>query len=493
MLNLVRSKGLFARLAFLALGGTALFFANGLYVHVVAAWLAPLFLLRFSRLSGPFAGFAAIAAVTAATSFFNSHGMMPVPDGEFAVACVIAGVIAALIYLADRLMAARIGGILGSLVFPSAYVCVLYLVSFNPFGTWGNDAYAQYDFLVFAQLASLGGLWAVQFMAAWFASAMQPVFNGERRTAGVYAVAFAAALVFGAARLAVPQEDAAPVKIATLANPPDLNAFFLQACEDEGDDDCRKAASDARLDVLFALSEDAADKGAKIIVWYEGAAQYDESLERNFIDRASAFATARDIYLVVGALVFPQQPADLLVNKAMAFAPGAGLAGEYIKAAPVPGEPIVKGSGDITRIETPYGALAMLICFDADFPALARKAAGAGLVLIPSNDWEAITPIHGEMAAFRAIENGYAIARAASNGLSIAVDAKGRMIASSNSFASDDAVMLADVPVQPRATLYARIGDAFALACIAALGLFVAGSIALSRRRERQNRRGGSS
>jgi apolipoprotein N-acyltransferase len=109
-----------------------------------------------------------------------------------------------------------------------------------------------------------------------------------------------------------------------------------------------------------------------------------------------------------------------------------------------------------------------MICFDADFPALARQAAAKGvdLLAIPANDWRAITPLHGHMTRFRAIENGFSVVRATSNGLSIIADPRGSVLAAVNSFDQPGIPALADVPTARAGTPYAVVGESFAIASI---------------------------
>jgi len=56
-----------------------------------------------------------------------------------------------------------------------------------------------------------------------------------------------------------------------------------------------------------------------------------------------------------------------------------------------------------------------MICQDDNFTDLARGYGrlGVPLLAVPTNDWPAIRAFHLQSSAFRAIENGYAIARAA--------------------------------------------------------------------------------
>lgn len=117
-----------------------------------------------------------------------------------------------------------------------------------------------------------------------------------------------------------------------------------------------------------------------------------------------------------------------------------------------------------------------MICWDADFPATIRQAGrnGTDLLLVPSNDFREIDPMHTQMAVFRAIENGVSLVRQASNGLSIATDPYGRVLAAMDHFTASDRVMVAQVPTQGVSTIYAVIGDLFGwLAVIGFVGMIV--------------------
>ena len=90
-------------------------------------------------------------------------------------------------------------------------------------------------------------------------------------------------------------------------------------------------------------------------------------------------------------------------------------------------------------VESPYGRLAGVICFDADYPGTMRQAgqAGADLMFVPGDDWQAVDPYHTQVATFRAIENGFSEVREASKGLSMAVDYEGRVLSASDYFSTD--------------------------------------------------------
>jgi apolipoprotein N-acyltransferase len=147
------------------------------------------------------------------------------------------------------------------------------------------------------------------------------------------------------------------------------------------------------------------------------------------------------------------------------------------------------GPGILPVVNSPFGRLTTVICFDADFPSLVRQAGGADLLLVPANDWEPVAEFHSRMAIFRAIENGVSLVRPTGNGISLAVDDLGRLRAyNADYFVTGKHTLVTTVPVRGRPTLYSRIGDSFAYLCV--LGLVVLSVLAVLRRRPVTARKG---
>jgi apolipoprotein N-acyltransferase len=121
------------------------------------------------------------------------------------------------------------------------------------------------------------------------------------------------------------------------------------------------------------------------------------------------------------------------------------------------------GDGILKTIETPYGALSGVICWDTDFIGNVAQAGrnGADILLSPAHDWPAITPLHGQMTAFRAIENGVTVIRQADLGFSVVSDPYGRALAAMNHYSAADRTMVAQVPIHGVRTMYSVIGDVF--------------------------------
>ncbi|MCB0189480.1 MAG: hypothetical protein KDE31_34650, partial [Caldilineaceae bacterium] len=143
-------------------------------------------------------------------------------------------------------------------------------------------------------------------------------------------------------------------------------------------------------------------------------------------------------------------------------------------------EGTLAGDKVLRTVDTPAGRLTGVICWDADFVGVMRQTAqqGVDLLLIGANDWAGVSKIHAEMAVFRAIENGVALFRQAYDGVSLATDPYGRLLAEMDHFATTDRTLIAQLPIGAgRATIYGMIGDTFGWAAL--VGFAVLGLVAL--------------
>jgi len=239
---------------------------------------------------------------------------------------------------------------------------------------------------------------------------------------------------------------------------------------------------------LFSRSEQEARAGAKIILWSEGATGVFQEDEAALIARASELVRTTGIYLDMGMGVVLQHPVQLRssLDESVLIDPTGSVVWRYEKAHPVVGKEadVVPGDGRVPTVQTPDGRLSTVVCFDADFPGTLRQAgqAGADIMLVPSNDNQAMDPYHTQWTTFRALENGYSLVRQTSNGLAMTVDYEGYVLTASDYFTTDQQVMVAYVPMQGVRTIYATIGDLFAWLSLA--GLIVLIGVALARRRQ---------
>ena len=153
-------------------------------------------------------------------------------------------------------------------------------------------------------------------------------------------------------------------------------------------------------------------------------------------------------------MIIDEEP--YLRNQSVLVGPDAQVLWSDDKSHPVPGmESLRPGPATVPVVSTPYGRLATVICFDSDFPALMRQAAGrADIMLVPVHDWYELRAAHAADATLRAVENGYAVVRVAEGGLSQAVDSRGRVLATADYFSTGQPVMVANVPTRGTTTPY---------------------------------------
>jgi apolipoprotein N-acyltransferase len=489
--------------AWLAVGAVLLPVTSLQTLLPVAAWLAPVFLLRFVRTQRARVGLPVLALVMSLTaSVALRGGFFPVADGVGYVVFVAGlGLAGAVPYALDRLLVPRSRGVARVLVFPAAVTTAELLGTFgNPFGTAGSTAYSQYASLPLLQLVSVTGIWGLTFLVSWLAPVVNEVWErgpgdrAVRAAAALFVAAVCAALVFGGVRLAFGAPDGGTVRVAAIAPNRELSTLAFSAPRlRPGTAGERAAARDRHftpvLDDLFARSEREAEAGARILAWSEAAALVLEEDREAMIARAAELARREQVYLQVSMIVLLRdagrgEPAPVDENHAVLLDPRGEVAWDYLKSKPTPGDGHDAGPGVVPNLDTPYGRLATVICQDDFFPALLRQAgrADVDILLLPSSDWTSVAAWHAQQAPFRAAENGMALVRPTRQGISLATDAQGRLVGhKADHLVAGDQTLVTSVPTRGADTLYVTIGDAFGYA--AALGLAVLAGLAWRGRR----------
>lgn len=461
----------------LVIGFIFLIFSNGIWnVIPIAAWLAPIFLIHFLRTQNKIKGLVIFAPVSVIAWTIMLKDIYPGNVGL--ITALIYGTIFLLPFLADRLITPKIDGYVSTLVFPSAWVTMEFIASFTA-GSWFSLAYTQYGNLPLMQLASITGIWGISFLITWFASVVNWAWDGEfslpniSKGVSLYLGLLIFILLLGGAYLTFLPADSDTVRTAGITRSFDMD---VEAQKCEKNVTCLQGLFNRSLNEYLQDSNHAVDAGAKIIVWQEnGLAVYQED-ETSFIEQGRELAVQENVYLLMGMYVLSEDR-SVDENKVVLIDP-SGDTSEYLKNHLTQGDNHILGDGEVLIQDSPYGKLASVICYDADYPNFVRQAgkADVDLMLIPSQDWEAITPIHTRMTSFRAIENGFSIIRVDYHGISTAVDYHGSILSQMNDFTTEDRIMIADVPKQGIKTIYSQIGDIFAWFCV--LGFL--GSIVLA-------------
>lgn len=105
---------------------------------------------------------------------------------------------------------------------------------------------------------------------------------------------------------------------------------------------------------------------------------------------------------------------------------------------------------------------------DVNFPAPSRDyaLAGTSLVAVPADDEDVDGWQHSRTAVLRSVENGIAVAWAATDGRTIAADPWSRVLAEDRTSSKPFAIAVADVPGGVNPTPYSRLGDWFSWMCV---------------------------
>lgn len=229
------------------------------------------------------------------------------------------------------------------------------------------------------------------------------------------------------------------------------------------------------VDKFAELTRQAAESGARIVVWPEIAIQGDPQVTNT--DRFRQLAAETDLHLVLGYVV--QVSEEAWRNEATVLSPDGQFLGIYGKDHPV----TFAGETSLTRgtypvYETPLGRIGTIICYDLDFTDTARKITrkGAQLILVPSHDWPQIATKHYTHLVFRAVENRVSLVKADNSGNdSVIVDPNGRIIALALTPDGDHAgqVLVADVPLGTGDSLVVRLGDWMGWIALAGMVFFI--------------------
>lgn len=468
--------------------------SNGRWAVPIAAWLAPAVLLHWTRRQPVLRGYVVLSVLLACA---NSIAWSGTASPWWVPAAL--GPAIGLVYLADRCVVARLAPRLGrdhlllTLVFPLAYTALDFVLSrLSPLGSIGALGYTQYPDLALVQLASLTGVWGLTFVVAWFAPVAEALWTGALAgdprwmTPVVFAVTVVLVLGYGGSRLALATAEGASVRVAGITLVDREISRDLETAQALGQDEFGRANEEIRERGRAAVLREAA-AGAQLVLFSETSIRGEDSQEGELVSWGAALAREARTTLVVPLYLSSGVDEGLDRNLLVVLDPSGDVVLRHVKYGSAALEGIVPGSGVLGFAELPFGRLGAVICRDLDFPATVQQAgaAGADLVVAPSFDWIEIDPFHTQYAVFRGVENGFSLVRQTGDGLSIATDPYGRVVAATDQFQSSSHVMVAVVPTTGVRTLYGLLGDWFGWVSLVALVLVVGVSLGRPRPRRR--------
>jgi apolipoprotein N-acyltransferase len=369
---------------------------------------------------------------------------------------------------------------LTTFVLPTALVALEYLgASANPIGNFGAVGYTQFDLPIVLQVVSLTGMTGLTFLIGWFTSVIYWAWEHDWRWSQIrvgtiaHLTVLALVIAYGAVRLmTAPAMDAVDtVPIASFTQTP-VNMGELNQLVEKDRTAFQERTAAIHADYL-SRSVEAALAGAKIVVWPEAAGVGLAEDVEALVTEGQAIAREQNIYLAMPVLALYPDDERLGENKMYLADPAGDIVMVHVKYGGSVFEGTLAGSGELQTVETPYGTLSAVICWDTDFPSKVLQAGrrGVDILLSPSLEWEGIDPLHGEMAVFRAVENGVSVVRQADKGWSLVADPYGRILADVH-WGSPDHSLFVNVPTAGTSTMYTRIGDVIVpISVVAFIGL----------------------
>jgi apolipoprotein N-acyltransferase len=481
--------------------GAFIFTRVGNYVSFTLPFAA-IFILRFSRSQKPWTSILLMSLgfpLAGMASQMSFHGSGFEIVFQF-LQLTIKGLIFMVPYAFDRLLHTKVTGFKGTFVFPVSAITVYFLNStFGLFqGTAHFYAFMQYGNLPLMQLLSIAGIWGLGFFLLWISSFVNWVWESALRWSEIKkgVVVFVSVtlmiLTYGGLRASplLYSYDGQTVNVATVLyddhTPDDVVAMFKN-----------REFSDLNETVLIIENRvrQAAEAGADIIALQEYGILIPQELEGLLVEQMKQIARENSVYLCVNYLYLPpmqQQSYDYTFgfielpdeeegrNIALLISDKGDVEIEYVKRhlPMLEGNYILNSESDqFPVVDTPYGRIGVVICKDMEFSRFMRQAgqSGADIIIAPSSEAaRALAITYSQM--LRSVEYGFSFIRPTNHGMSVAVDFRGNILSSMNSFTTPLETMYAHVPIKGISTFYSRIGDLFAwLCCIAFLGILAYG------------------
>lgn len=356
-------------------------------------------------------------------------------------------------------------------LFPAIMVIMEWLqYTFTPFASWGVAAYTMHDNVSLIQTVSLFGLAGLSFLIYWINVSIANIIIKRKISISTFQlplIMLFLLIVFGSIRYDMNKANGTDtVTVAAVGTDSKASGLPLPT----------KERTEQTKTALFKRTKTAAEGGAKIISWNEAAAFIMPEDEDKWINSIQELAAELKITLVA-SYVTPISQTPLRYENKYQFIDSLGnITHAYLKHQPVPGEPAVQGKSPLKVVDVTGTKIGAAICYDYDFPYLAKGYGklGADMVMLPSSDWRGIDPLHTEMAAFRAVEQGHSVLRSTRFGLSAAITPYGEMVSQMSSFDDNDKIMYSQLPTKGVTTLYSIIHDSFVYLCIGFLVWFMA-------------------
>jgi len=386
-------------------------------------------------------------------------------------------------------------GLWGYIAVPSVWTILQFIRTLGAYAfIWGSFSHTQANNPVIIQLASITGIWGIEFLVCLFnlviICTLAPYTDKRRGMPAVIVAAITlAAVVFGYVTLANAPEPGGSARVAVIQGNM-INDFHpIPNYEAHA------------FETYSRMSLQAARWNPDLIVWPE------TTLPTNIItpgweDVIEQLAKSAHSDLLVGGYDPSMNPAlHGSYNSLNLYNANGHKMGVYHKVQLVPfGEfvplrdqlPFLQNYGirpeDVLAakshklLRSSLGKIGVSICFESLFPEIARTETRSGataLVVVTNDAWFQRTQAareHEMMSRLRAVENRRYVIRAAGTGISAVIDPYGRPIAELGIF--KQGVIRQRISPITNLTIFTRFGPWFVYVCLmaAAAGLIISRS-----------------
>jgi len=365
--------------------------------------------------------------------------------------------------------------IIGLWSLPFIWAGLEYLRGLGELGfPWLSLGYSQARYPIIIQQASIYGVYGISF---WLVLVNIMLFSFfKNRSLKIFFISilfFLLPVIYGIFRMHSFSKPVASIDIGIVQPNIDPNLKFTPPMRDE------------TFNRLLRLSEDCQkknpDKKLSLIVWPETATPVFLKTAGIYQNKVIELANRINAPILTGTPIYNYKTGEMY-NGAVLIEPQKGITQEYKKLHLVPfGEhipfdryvPIFRkidlGEGDYSPgndyvvFTTPELKFSCLICFESIFPEISRTSVRRGanvLVNITNDGWfgKISGPQqHNDMAILRSVENGIPLVRSANTGISMVVDAYGRILQKTELF--KECIIECSIDIVDCLTLYRIIGD----------------------------------
>jgi apolipoprotein N-acyltransferase len=364
---------------------------------------------------------------------------------------------------------------------------------------WVLLGYSQVPVLPIAQLASVVGVYGLSALVAFVSAALVCAAGPASSADGRFAFARFVPIVLSAVLLTVVSLwGGRRLAAAELTRSGEEQTFGLI----QGNVDQSIKWDASRASAIFAeylrMTRQAIAQGARVVVWPESSTPFFFEEDRPSAEQIRGIARSTRVPIIVGSDELERSQPPRYYNAAFMVGADGETKATYRKMHLVPfgeyvplkqllffAERLVQAVSDFSpgleQVLLPLGShpVSTAICYEIVYPNLVRQGVARGgelLTTITNDAWFGRTSAphqHFAQASMRAIENGRYLVRAANTGISGIVDPYGRVLARSAIF--EPAVIVGRARLLTEKTVYTRIGDAFAYACLLGTAVLLIG------------------